>query len=330
MPHFLAPRFGPLRAPLAELAGRFSTIAVACSGGLDSIALLHAAKHAGLNPTAMHIDHGIHADSASWAETVHAFAVKLGIRFTSQRLSGLQANMPNLENAARNARHNALNVLAQQHGVDCVLLAHHANDQAETVLLNLLRGTGLGGVGMPMQRTTQGICWVRPWLDVPRSEVAVYAAASQLEWIEDPSNLDLSLRRNAVRHQVWPLVQAVEPRALPSLLRFSSIALEAAQTEHALAAHWIEGYIRNECVVEGQGIDWHGMVKHQPTAVQVALLRAWLAQLGCKPPTQAHAHAMLGQLNAKTGSGLRCMHDGWEFGFEGKTLRATQANTPKH
>lgn len=282
--------------------------------------MLYAASYAGLNPVALHIDHGIHPHSAEWAQTVFEATQQLGVGFASQRLDHLQAGMPNLENAARNARHLALQTLAQQRGVDCILLAHHANDQAETVLLNLLRGTGLGGVGMPKQRQVAGITWQRPWLDETRSALAAYAAQQQLTWVEDPSNTNLNLRRNAVRHQLWPTVTAVEPRALPSLLRFSSLALEAAQTEQALAVHWVQSYTQGDAA----HIDWHGMMQNQTNPVQIALLRAWLSLLGCKPPTHAHATAMLSQLNAKTRQGLRCTHQEWAFGFKGRVLCASR------
>ena len=293
--------------------------------------MLHAACLAGLNPVALHVDHGIHLESHRWANELETTAIALGAPFASQRLEGLHAGMPNLENAARNARSHALRELAQAHKAGCILLAHHANDQAETVLLNLLRGTGLGGVGMPQQRRNDGLIWLRPWLQVPRSDILAYATAHALQWAEDPSNADLALRRNAVRHQLWPVVQAVESRALPSLLRFSSIALEAAQTEQALAAHWVQGFFQKNGenpAMEVHHLDWHGMVKDQSIPLQTALLRAWLAMLGCKPPTQAHAFAMLGQLNAKTGGGLRCVHEGWAFGFVGEFLQAAPPNRP--
>lgn len=317
--------FNELMQPLRALAEQYPRFALACSGGLDSMALLHAAHQAGLNPLVLHVDHGIHADSAQWAQEVHSRAQTLGLEFAVHRASGLTAGMANLENAARLARQQGLLSLAKAQGAGCVLLAHHANDQAETVLLNLLRGTGLNGVGMPPHRSVQGVAWVRPWLDIPKSTLLAYAQAQGLNWVDDPSNLDEALRRNAVRHSLWPVLLAVEPRALPSLLRFSKIATEAAQNERTLAARWVAEFIRpqnSNDEASGQRIAWHEMVKNQAVQVQMALLRAWLAHLGCRSPTQARAEAMLKQLNAKTGSGVRCSHEGWIFAFDGKTLVA--------
>jgi tRNA(Ile)-lysidine synthase len=295
-------------------------VAVACSGGLDSVALLHAAYGAGLKPIALHIDHGIHPESAAWSAQVQAAATQLGAGFASERVIGLSNDTPSLENAARNARHAALKRLCEEHSIKTLLLAHHANDQAETVLLNLLRGTGLGGVGMPQSRTVGDTTWLRPWLHQPRKDIEAYAAQHGLSWIEDPSNIDQTLRRNAVRHTLWPVVQAVESRALPSLSRFADIALEAANTEHALAALCLHPYIK-----EHNGLDWYAVSKHQTPSVQASLLRAWLARLGCKPPTQARLLGMLDQLNARSGDGLRCSHEGWAFEYRARVLFAVKA-----
>lgn len=301
----------------ASLKHISSPVAVACSGGLDSVALLHAACGAGLQPIALHIDHGIHPNSASWAAQLEATAKQFGAPIATERVSGLTSDMPSLENAARNARHAALARLCEAYGVQTLLLAHHANDQAETVLLNLLRGSGLGGVGMPVSRKVGSTTWLRPWLQVPRKDIEVYAAQHGLSWAEDPSNLDETLRRNAVRHTLWPVVQAVEPRALPSLLRFASIAQEAATTEQALALQCLQLHIK-----PNHGLDWYAASKGHAPAVQAALLRAWLGLLGCKPPSQARLIAMLDQLNARTGDGLRCSHEGWAFVYLERVLWA--------
>jgi tRNA(Ile)-lysidine synthase len=302
---------------IAALKHLPTPLAVACSGGLDSLALLHAACAEGLQPLALHIDHGIHPDSAAWSSQLAATAQRFGARFASERLTGLSSQMPSLENAARNARHAALARLCQANGIQTLLLAHHANDQAETVLLNLLRGTGLGGVGMPASRRVGQTNYLRPWLGVPRSQIESYAAQHHLNWVEDPSNADQTLRRNAVRHTLWPVVQAVEPRALPSLLRFASIAQTSASTEQALALQCLQPHLKAE-----RGLDWYAASKGHPRAVQAALLRAWLGQLACKPPTQARLSSMLEQLNARTGDGLRCTHEAWTFVYQARVLWA--------
>jgi tRNA(Ile)-lysidine synthase len=307
----------PLSHLITALKPLHPPLAVACSGGLDSVVLLHATCQAGLQPLALHIDHGIHPDSAAWAAQVQATAKALGAGFACERVSGLSSDMASLENAARNARHAALKRLCEQLGINTLLLAHHANDQAETVLLNLLRGSGLSGIGMPASRVVGATTWLRPWLHVPRLEIETYAAQHGLTWVEDPSNRDETLRRNAVRHTLWPVVQGVEPRALPSLLRFAGIAQAAASTETALAQLCLQAHLK-----PNHGIDWFAVSKGQTPSVQAALLRAWLGLLGCKAPTQARLAGMLDQLNARTGDGLRCSHEGWAFEYLQRVLFA--------
>jgi tRNA(Ile)-lysidine synthase len=308
-------------------------VAVACSGGLDSIALLHAACNAvsfkGFQPLALHIDHGICSQSALWAQSVQDAANQLGAGFASIRVSGLSAAMPNLENAARNARHAALTQLCHEHGIATLLLAHHANDQAETVLLNLLRGSGLGGMGMPQSRQVGSTMWVRPWLHLSRSQIEAYAIQQALGWIEDPSNQDEALRRNAVRHTLWPVVQAVEPRALSSIVRFAGLAQSAAKTEQALAQACLKPFlVSSDSHLDIQrmhavlGLDWLALVRQHDVSLQAVLLRTWLANLGCKAPSQARLYAMLEQLNARTGDGLRCSHGGYGFTYRERRLWA--------
>ena len=320
-----------LATPLSHLKNAGAQVAVACSGGLDSIALLHAACAAGLNPIALHINHGIAAESGAWAAHVAAQAAHYGAAFACIEATGLYSGMPSLEAAARSARHAALGELCAKHGVGTLLLAHHANDQAETVLLNLLRGTGLAGVGMPRERLVSNafssnilsnipfnlssVLWLRPWLDAPRSAIETYAAQHSLHWVEDPSNTDTTLRRNAVRHQLWPVVESVEPRALSSLTRFASIALDASQLALALAQTVLAAHTAPD-----GGLDWRSASKAQPESVQQALLRAFLATHRLRPPGAAQGAAMLAQLNALTGNGLRCSHGGGDLFFRDKRL----------
>ncbi|MEN9912274.1 MAG: hypothetical protein RI956_718 [Pseudomonadota bacterium] len=304
-------------------------IAVACSGGLDSITLLHAictvtkqyllTKHIMDNQSkiwALYIDHGIHVDSTNWGNTVRDTAIHLNAQFDTVRIQGLSNNMPNLENTARNARHHALEQLCKQHGVATLLFAHHANDQAETVLLNLCRGTGLSGIGMPAMRHVKGVLWLRPWLSVTRKDILNYAVEHHLKWIEDSSNTDESLRRNAIRHSVWPVLEQVEPRALSSLLRFAQLAQEYANTEYALALNSLKAYfLETSTPSQEQGIDWLAVSHGHDLAIQASFLRAWLAHLRCKPASKARLYAMIQQLNARTGNTLRCQHDNWKFEY---------------
>ena len=129
-------------APIADFTGLTAPVVVACSGGPDSVALLALATDAGLAPVAVHVDHGLRPDSAADAEVVGAAAAQLGVGWRSVRVA--VGTGPNLEARARDARYGALQVAREELGATAILVAHTADDQAETVLLNVLRGSRRG------------------------------------------------------------------------------------------------------------------------------------------------------------------------------------------
>ncbi|MBI2705765.1 MAG: tRNA lysidine(34) synthetase TilS [Actinobacteria bacterium] len=191
-------------------------VTCAVSGGPDSTALLALAVEAGLQVTACHVDHGLRADSSNDAAIVRATAARLGTRFDCVRAD--VAPGPNLEERARIARHSAL-----PHGS---LLGHTADDQAETVLLHLLRGSGLHGLGG--MRADDGR---RPLLLLRRAETRSLCDELGLPVIDDPMNTDVSLRRTRVRHELLPLLDSIAERdVVPLLCRFADVARES--TDH--------------------------------------------------------------------------------------------------
>lgn len=180
-------------------------VTVALSGGLDSVALLHAiwclrdVHHWTIQ--AAHVHHGLQPAAGDFA----AFCAQLCVRWQipyhlhSLDLSDLGNN---IEAQARTARYAALAVYP------CLVLAQHADDQAETVLLQLLRGAGVAGLAaMPAVQEGATQVRLRPWLSVSRAEIARYAQAYDLPWVEDPSNQSLRFDRNFLRHQVLPLLR---------------------------------------------------------------------------------------------------------------------------
>jgi tRNA(Ile)-lysidine synthase len=188
-------------------------VVVGCSGGADSLALLALAVDAGLEPIAVHVDHGLRSDSAGEAEVVAAASTRLGAAFDARRVT--VAAGPNLEARAREARYEALETARVEHGATAVLVAHTADDQAETVLLNLLRGSGSAGLaGMPARRGHV----VRPLLGARRADVRAECEGRGLVPSEDPSNDDLSFRRNWIRHEVLPMLERGSGRDLTPLL----------------------------------------------------------------------------------------------------------------
>jgi len=180
------------------------------SGGADSLALLVLAVAAGCEVTAIHVDHGLRPGSAAEAEVVRAAAERFGASFRS--VQAMVEPGPNLEARARAARYAVL--------PDEVLTGHTADDQAETVLLNLLRGASLDGLaGMDPER--------RPLRHLRRRETRELCAALGLEPVVDPSNTDPAFRRNRVRHEVVPLLDAVAERDVVPILARQADLLRA-------------------------------------------------------------------------------------------------------
>jgi tRNA(Ile)-lysidine synthase len=188
-------------------------VVVGCSGGADSLALLVLAVDAALDPIAVHVDHGVRDGSAAEAEVVADAAARLGARFDARRVN--VGRGPNLEARARAARYDVLERARADHGASAVLVGHTADDQAETVVLNLLRGSGSSGLaGMPSRRGQV----VRPLLGTRRADLRAVCARRGLVPVADPSNDDLSFRRNRIRHEVLPLLERVAGRDLTPVL----------------------------------------------------------------------------------------------------------------
>jgi len=197
-------------------------VVVACSGGADSLALLALSVDAELSPVAVHVDHGLRPGSEREADAVAAAAARLGASFDARRV--LVEPGSNLEARARAARYAALEAARAEHGATAVLVAHTADDQAETVLLNLLRGSGSAGLaGMPVRRGRV----VRPLLAVRRAEVRAECARRQLVPVDDPSNEDRAHRRNWIRHDVLPLLERGAGRDLTPVLTRQAEVLRA-------------------------------------------------------------------------------------------------------
>jgi tRNA(Ile)-lysidine synthase len=186
-------------------------VAVAFSGGLDSTALLHVATRSGARVTALHVHHGLQPQADEWAAHCASVAREFGAGFACRRLSGAPRRGDSVEAWAREGRHRALHQMALAAGADLLLLAHHRRDQAETFLLQAMRGAGTAGLaGMPKAQWRDGLCWARPWLEQPREAIQAYAEQQGLRWIEDPSNADARYARNRLRQAVWPAFHAAE------------------------------------------------------------------------------------------------------------------------
>ena len=183
---------------------------IALSGGLDSVVLLDLAARIipAKHPSVIHVNHQLQPQADGWSSFCQQLADQYQIEFKSIRVT-VDAGA-SVERAARNARYQAFEQYLQSG--DCLLLAQHRNDQAETLLYRLLRGAGLKGLAaMPRTREIGMAFLQRPLLSVSRDQLQSWAEKAQLNWIEDPSNADLSYDRNYLRHQVMPLLRARWP-----------------------------------------------------------------------------------------------------------------------
>jgi tRNA(Ile)-lysidine synthase len=253
---------------LAPMRGK--RVAVGLSGGLDSVVLMHVlhglAPRFGFKLSAIHVNHGLSPNARDWQRFCSDYCLSLEIPFKAVKVK-VKKRHQGLEAAARDARRAAFMSVR----VDAIALAHHLDDQAETVLFNLLRGTGLEGAsGMPVQGKLGNKMLLRPLLDMPRSAIRAYAAEHRLGWIEDESNADEGLTRNFIRRRLGPLIETKFPRWQASLARAA---------RHFAAAQ----------------LDARGM------------LRAFLKEKGLRAPSEAKLVEMLKQLGAKK---AEISHDG--------------------
>jgi len=211
-------------------------VAVACSGGRDSIALLHATRHAaqalGTSVVALHVHHGLMAEADRWAAEVRAACERWAVRFDCERLEGSPAAGQSVEAWARRERYRALARMAREAGASIVLLGHHLQDQAETVLLQALRGAGPAGLAaMPRVVERDGLTWARPWLARRGEEIDAYLAPLSLAPVIDPSNADARFARSRLRTQVMPALRAAFPQADAAL---SAVARRAGEARAVL------------------------------------------------------------------------------------------------
>lgn len=228
----LAPFRKRFAASAIDLA---APVIVGCSGGADSVALLALTADAGLAPIAVHVDHGLRPQSSREWHHVAALAAGLGVGFDTRAVDVESGS--NLEERARDARYAALEAARIEHGATAVLVAHTADDQAETVLLNVLRGAARSGLaGMAARR---GVL-VRPLLGFRRAETSALCETLGLSVLHDPMNDDEAFRRVAVRRRVLPMLEGVAGRDLvPVLARQAELLREESDFLDELArAAW--------------------------------------------------------------------------------------------
>lgn len=213
-------------------------LCVGLSGGRDSLVLLHAlACLRSSSPTfelsAVHVHHGLNAGADAWAAFCLDFCERSGVPLEVEYVEVPRASREGLESAARRLRH----AVFAGRSADWLALAHHRDDQAETVLFRILRGAGVqGAAGMPAERPLAGgPRLIRPLLEVPATLITRYAEECALQWVEDESNTDSRYRRNHIRHVLLPCITERFPGAIAVLARSGRHFAEAAQLLDDLA-----------------------------------------------------------------------------------------------
>lgn len=202
-------------------------VLVCCSGGIDSMVLLRlmvqAREPLALDLHVVTVDHGLRCEAPGDAEFVLEQCRGVGVAATLCRLQ-MNPHQPNLEEEARIRRYAAIAACREEHGARLTATGHTLDDQAETVIYRLIRGTGPRGVQGMDYRRDDGL--IRPMLDITRAEVEVYARAYGIPYVTDQTNADTTLVRNRIRKQILPLMREINPGVVEALGRFARIARE--------------------------------------------------------------------------------------------------------
>ena len=279
-------------AALASAISPGAHLALGLSGGVDSVALLSVlaelAPRMRFSLSALHVNHGISANAPRWAAFCSELCAKFGIPLQSQTVDIGPYRHLGLEGAARSARYEAF----ARVDADFVVLAQHRDDQAETLLLRLVRGSGLRGLaGMARLRPLAGTQarLLRPLLGVSRAEIEAYARQRGLEWVEDESNADTVRHRNFLRHEVLPALEREFPAARAAIARAAAHLTEARELLDEMALGDLE-----RCG-DGDAVDLSAL--HRLGEVRAKnVLRYWSEKRGVEPLPAARIGELLRQL----------------------------------
>jgi len=268
-----------LEAALTEFAGVHKFL-IGLSGGLDSVVLLHAMAKlrdqsgADIHLRALHINHQLQDQAQNWEAHCLSLCAKLGVEFASAQVE--ISGSSGLENAAREVRYREFKAALLPD--EELLLAHHRDDQMETLLLRLIRGSGSRGLsGIPRSRVLGASRLLRPLLDIDREELQSYAESQQLSWVEDHSNKDQGFDRNYCRHSLLPLIEARWPGYRQSWSKSAVLANESEALIQELAAiDLAQIAAESKSIVSREKL----LALSEPRRRNV--LRHWLADLGAK------------------------------------------------
>ena len=274
--------------------------AVAYSGGADSTALLLLAARAWPGQVrAVHVHHGLQDSADSFASRCEAVCTELGVPLRVVKVMARHAPGESPEDAARKARYAALAEAAAALGAGSVLLAQHADDQVETMLLALSRGAGLPGLAaMPAGFERHGMRFERPLLGASGAAIRQWLAGEGVAFIEDPTNADTSFTRNRIRHELLPALEKAFPQFRETFARSARHAAQAQELLTALAADDLAGAGDPPAIAA---------LRQLPRARQANLLRHWLRAAHGSDASTAQLEELLDQLAAcaTRGHGIR-------------------------
>jgi tRNA(Ile)-lysidine synthase len=270
-------------------------IYIAYSGGIDSHVLLHlyASDEQLKNQiTAVYINHGLQKEAESWAKHCESVCDNVGVKFLSITVNATAKPGESPEEAARNARYEALKPLLGKD--DVLLLAQHSEDQLETVLLQLFRGSGLKGLsGMPESMAFGQGKLVRPLLDISKAEIIEYAKAHELDWIEDPSNQQSDYDRNFLRNDIIPLLK----QRWSSLDKTVSRSAKHCANAQVLLADLADDLLTT-VINHGDNTLCLNRLQSYSLLQQPLIIRQWFQHLGLKMPSQDFVQRVLEQVVA--------------------------------
>jgi len=260
---------------------------VGYSGGVDSHVLLDLvvrafAKSCEYQINAIHVHHGISVHADRWVQHCEQICADLAVPLTVLWVDGNVVDGRSPEEVARAARFSAFENLLKAE--ECLLLAHHEADQAETIMLRLFRGAGPVGLGgIPVKNVLGKSELIRPLLTFSKENILNYATARNLQWIEDESNTSLRFDRNFLRSEIMPLLAVRWPKVIHSITRAGALCLETVTTVQALAKEDLE-------TVKGktaQSLSVSALLALD-TARRRSVIRCWLQQLGFLAPSRDH------------------------------------------
>jgi tRNA(Ile)-lysidine synthase len=286
--------------PPARGRGKRVPLVLAFSGGRDSTALvdlaarLRAARVKSFSELlAVHVHHGLVPQADAWVDHCETLCRKLDVPIEIRR-GAVERRGRGIEAAARDARYAALAAAAHEHAARCVVTAHQLDDRIETFLIQWLRGAGVDGLAsFPLLREfgRDGLQLVRPFIEVPRAQIDRYIALRRLDFVEDPSNTDTRLLRNALRARVLPELEAARPGFRKAAARSIDLVAEAAAALREVAAQDLA-----TCTEDAPAaMLWLERLAQLTPERRALAVRAWLAAAGVEPPSRARLNEIIRQ-----------------------------------